>query len=140
MLNNILWIIAAVVFSVTEILTFNMVTIWFVAGSVSALVASLFGGSFYIQLWVFTIVSVSTLIFAKPLLSKKIINKKISTNADRIIGLKGIVTDEISSEKFAGKVKIEGQEWSAISVDGLNKNVGDEVTVKDIKGVRLIVE
>lgn len=139
-MNNILWIILAVIFSVIEIFTFNMVTIWFVAGSVFALFASLAGSSTLVQVWVFAISTLLCLIFTKPFISKKLSFKKTSTNADRIIGMTGIVTEDIKSNKFSGKVKVNGQEWSAVCIDNGEKNKGDVVTVKDIQGVRLIVE
>lgn len=139
-MNNILWIILAVIFSVIEIFTFNMVTIWFVAGSVFALFASLVGSSTLVQVWVFAISTLLCLIFTKPFISKKLSFKKTSTNADRIIGMTGIVTEDIKSNKFSGKVKVNGQEWSAVCIDNGEKNKGDVVTVKDIQGVRLIVE
>ena len=139
-MNNILWIILAVIFSVIEIFTFNMVTIWFVAGSVFALFASLAGSSTLVQVWVFAISTLLCLIFKKPFISKKLSFKKTSTNADRIIGMTGIVTEDIKSNKFSGKVKVNGQEWSAVCIDNGEKNKGDVVTVKDIQCVRLIVE
>ena len=108
-MNNILWIILAVIFSVIEIFTFNMVTIWFVAGSVFALFASLAGSSTLVQVWVFAISTLLCLIFTKPFISKKLSFKKTSTNADRIIGMTGIVTEDIKSNKFSGKVKVNGQ-------------------------------
>ncbi len=139
-MNSILWIIAAAVFSLIEIFTFNMVTIWFVIGSVCALITSLLDFSTLVQIWVFTITSILCLFFTKPLVAKKIAVQKTSTNADRIIGMTAVVTEDITNEKFAGKVKVNGQEWSAISIDGSVKSEGDTVTIKNIDGVKLIVE
>ncbi len=139
-MQNLLWIIIAVIFSIIEIFTFNMVTIWFVIGSVIALVASLLGGSTLVQIWVFTITSILCLFITKPIVSKKIAVQKTSTNADRIIGMTGVVTEDIKNNIFAGKVKVNGQEWSAVCFDNSEKHKGDIVTVKDIKGVKLIVE
>ena len=139
-MNSILWIIAATVFSLIEIFTFNMVTIWFVIGSVCALITSLLDFSTLVQIWVFTITSILCLFVTKPLVARKIAVQKTSTNADRIIGMTAVVTEDITNEKFAGKVKVNGQEWSAISIDGSVKSEGDTVTIKNIDGVKLIVE
>ena len=138
-MDKILWIAAIVIFSIIELNTFNMVTIWFVTGSVAALISSLFGIDLIYQLWIFTIVTIISLIVTKPIVKKKIAVKKTSTNADRIIGMKGIVTESITNDKFAGKVKVNGQEWSAISVDGTEIKEGKTVTVENIEGVKLIV-
>ena len=139
-MENILWIIIAVIFSVIEIFTFNMVTIWFVIGSVCALIASLLGTSPLVQIWVFTLVSILCLFVTKPIVSKKIAVQKTSTNADRLIGMTAVVTEDIKNDMFAGKVKVNGQEWSAVCFDNSEKHKGDIVKVKDIQGVKLIVE
>ena len=39
-MDSLLWLILIVVFSVIELNTFNMVTIWFVVGSIFALIFS----------------------------------------------------------------------------------------------------
>ena len=140
MINYIFWIAAAVIFSIIEILTFNMITIWFVSGSVASLIFSILGFSFNVQIWVFVIVSVLSLIVTKPIVSKKISKQKQYTNIERIIGTTAIVTDDITQEKFAGKVMVSGQEWSAVTKDGSIKKSGEKVIIKSIEGVKLIVE
>ena len=136
----ICWIGAMVALTVIELCTFNMVTVWFVAGAAVAFVASVLGVSVSAQLWIFVIVSVIALVVTKPLVSKKLKITRISTNADRIIGMRAIVTEDISPDKFAGKVKAGGQEWSAVSADGEIKQYGSSVTVEKIEGVKLVVK
>ena len=59
------------------------------------------------------------------------------TNLDRIIGMKGVVTEEID-ELIIGEVKVDGKRWSAISKSKLK--VGDVVRILKINGVKLEVE
>lgn len=141
-MNNyaILWIVAMVALAAVELFTYNMITIWFVVGGAVAFVTSLLGASLGVQLWVFVIVSVLSLIVTKPLVSKKLRTDRISTNADRIIGMKAVVTEDITPEKFAGKVKVCGQEWSAVASDGETISAGNTVTVEKIDGVKLVVK
>lgn len=136
----ILWIVAMVILTVVEICTYNMITIWFVIGGAAAFVASLTGASLPAQLWVFVIVSLVALAVTKPLINKKLRKERISTNADRIIGMKAIVTEDITPNKFAGKVKAGGQEWSAVASDGETISAGSTVTVEKIEGVKLVVK
>ena len=49
----------------------------------------------------------------------------------------GIVTEEITKNEV-GEVKVDGKKWSAVAKSKIN--VGDEVIIKDIDGVKLIVE
>jgi len=60
--------------------------------------------------------------------------KKISV-AEEMIGATGEVTEPL---KPAGTVKINGEYWQAKSLEG-NIEVGDEVEVMKIKGLRLEV-
>ena len=74
-------------------------------------------------------------------LSKKIYNKikknNISTNIDRIIGMTGVVTEDITKDTI-GEVKVDGKRWSAYSSDNINK--GEIVKVVKINSVKLYVE
>ena len=51
--------------------------------------------------------------------------------------MNGICTEEISRNKV-GEVKVDGKRWSAISPNKIN--VGDEVIITDIDGVKLKVK
>lgn len=138
--QQIVWIAVMIIFTVVELCTFNMVTIWLVLGALAALICCMLGASMMTQMWIFVIVSVLALAVTKPIVAKKLQQKRISTNADRIIGMRGIVTEDIAPGKFAGKVTVNGQEWSAVAKDGATIPEGTSVTVLEISGVKLIVE
>ena len=70
------WIAAIVIFSIIEAATTALVCIWFVFGAVAAFITALFTTSPFIQLTVFVVVSVATLIFTRPVLKKKIHKKE----------------------------------------------------------------
>ena len=70
-------------------------------------------------------------------IENKLIKVKEKTNLDRVIGMKGVVTENISELKV-GEVKVDGKRWSAISKDFLEK--GSLVRILKIKGVKLEVE
>lgn len=132
-----IWIIVILILTVLEISTVGLVSIWFIASALVSLILSFFIESFYIQFAVFVVLGIILLITTRPLLAKFIKPKKSSTNLDRVVGMTGIVTEEIS-KNTVGEVKVDGKKWSAIS----NKKIaeGQEVIIKDIQGVKLIVE
>ena len=73
-------------------------------------------------------------------ISKKIYNKiknNEQTNLDRIIGMKGIVTEAITTNNM-GEVKVDGKKWSAYSSNDISK--GEYVKVLLIDSVKLKVE
>ena len=131
------WLIIMLILSFVEIITINLVTIWFVASAGIALLVSLVTDSYYIQFLVFGICGLLIMVLTRPLLKKLMKKDKTKTNLDRVIGMTGICTEEISKNKV-GEVKVDGKRWSAISP--VKIKVGDEVLITDIDGVKLKVK
>ena len=134
------WIGIMAVFIIVEMSTSALVCIWFAVGALAAVVAKLLGASLAGQVIVFVVVSALALVLTKPLIKKIKANGKTATNADMVIGKYGIVTEEITNDKFAGKVKVAGQEWSAVTEDGSEIPKNSKILVKKISGVKLVVE
>ena len=137
MASWIYWLIIILILSFVEIITINLVTIWFVVSASIALVTSLFIDSFYIQFLVFGICGLIIMVFTRPLLTKLLKKAKEPTNLDRVIGMSGECTMDISKNKI-GEVKVDGKRWSAISNEKISK--GDIVIVSQINGVKLKVK
>jgi membrane protein implicated in regulation of membrane protease activity len=79
-------------------------------------------------------------IATRPLCRKFLVTKQEKTNVDAHVGKTCIVTEEIRNIDEVGEVKLGGLCWSARSADGRVIAVGEQVTVKEIQGVKLIVE
>lgn len=135
-----IWIGFAVLMAVCEAFTSQLVSIWFVLGSVCAAITSIFTDSIAIQSAVFLAVSLIALVVTRPLVNKIIKKKGItSTNADRLIGKIGIVLDDIKDAQSVGQVKVEGEIWTAKSQRApIAKDI--KIKVLAIEGVKLIVE
>jgi membrane protein implicated in regulation of membrane protease activity len=139
MVDTFIWLGAAVVFALVEMMTYNLVTIWFALGAVGAFILSLFSVPLWVQVTGFVFISAILLVFTKPLVKRKLDAKKIPTNADRVIGAEALVTQSIDPVNGAGLVKVLGQVWSAKSEDESCIAEGEKVTVKQIQGVKLVV-
>ena len=137
---TIIWLVLAVVMAVLEAATVQLVSIWFVIGSVAACVTSLFTDNILIQAIVFVAVTGIALIATRPLV-KKIKSKKAEpTNSDRYIGMEGVVTSTVDNLAAAGQVRVGGSVWTARSVDDNPIPEGTKITVTAIEGVKLIVK
>lgn len=136
---SIIWFIAIFVFVLIEVFTASLVTIWFVGGAFVAWLLSIAHVGSTVQVIVFFVVSIGLLIYTRPILENLMKYKKVPTNIDSLIGAKGIVTDSIT-EYHIGEVKLEGKYWSAKSMSGDSIDVGEEVEVIKIDGVKLIVK
>ena len=135
-----LWLGAMVLFGIIEAVTAGIVSIWFCFGSLAALIAAALGASPIVQIIVFLVASALSLIITRPLIKKKILLRPTATNADTVIGERGIVIEDIDNLENVGGVKILGKIWSARSSDGARIEKDSVVTVLRIEGVKLIVE
>lgn len=132
-----MWLIISIILGVVEILTVNLTTIWFVVSALVALFVSFFIDNFLIEMSIFVILGIILLITTRPLLNKLIKVKKENTNLDRVIGMVGIVTEDINKNSI-GEVKVDGKRWSAISDKEIKKDTN--VKILEVNGVKLKVE
>lgn len=137
---SVWWLMIAIVFGVIEILTLNLVTIWFIIGALFAMFFSLLGLPILCQVIVFIIASSVLMILTKPIIKNFLKLKPERTNADKVLGEKGLVIEEIDFMKGTGQVKINGQIWTAISVNKRKIDINEIVEVQEISGVKLIVK
>lgn len=131
------WLIVVLICCFLEAVTVNLVSIWFIASGIIALIASLFIDSFVIQLGIFVILGVILLITTRKPLQKLVNDKRQKTNFDRIYDMTGIVTEEITKIK-SGVVKIDGKYWTAIADETIPKD--SIVKVLSINSVKLKVK
>lgn len=133
------WAIAIIIFSILEAITAQLVSIWFVLGSIGGLITAICGGEIWLQIVIFVAISVITLLVTKPLVKKVVNPKTQKTNADRCIGETAIVTEEINNISSTGQVKVNGNVWTARSTNGEVIPTDALVTVDKIDGVKLMV-
>ena len=131
------WIFLCIIFIIIEFVTVNLVTIWFAIGSLFGAFTSLFTDNITIQICAFLGVSILTLIFTRPLAKKYLMPKITKTNYDKVIGMIGVVTKDISTLDY-GEVKVDGKYWTAVSDTDIKK--GSKVEILSIDGVKLVVK
>lgn len=135
-----IWLAVVVVMSIVEVCTVQFVSIWFVIGALAALIVSVFSPSATLQTIVFIIVTLLMLFLTRPIVKKFLDFKKEDTNAGRFIGKTGFVTQTINNEFGEGLVNVSGSMWTARSIDSSVIKEGENVIVKSIEGVKLIVK
>lgn len=134
---QIVWLALLVVFIIAEASTASLVSIWFCAGAIVALLISLFApGALAVQIAAFILVSALTLLLLRPMVKKLAGNRRVATNADAGIGKTAQVTEAIRPGQF-GRVKLEGQVWTAVS--DVELPAGAWCRVEAIDGVKLVV-
>ncbi|HAG14601.1 MAG TPA: NfeD family protein [Ruminococcus sp.] len=139
MMNLIFWGVVFVLGLVFEILTLQLVSIWFAVGAVGAFIAAMSGFSVQGQLAIFVLVSIVLLLATRPLLSKLRVKNAIRTNADHNIGNTAIVIEEINPSLSTGRARINGVDWIAVSETGDILPVDTVVMIVQVEGAKLIV-
>ncbi|MBQ8725097.1 MAG: NfeD family protein [Oscillospiraceae bacterium] len=135
----IFWSVLLVVGIAVELATQQLVSIWFAAGSLGALIAASAGASVTVQLIVFTALSLLLLIFTRPRVRKALSFGIKDTNAKLDIGKLAVVIQEINPEKGTGRVRLGGADWMAVAAPELVIPAGTTVRVEKIDGAKLYV-
>ena len=98
----IVWAVAIVVFGAIEGVTFQLVSIWFVFGSIAALISAFLGAPIYLQIILWIAVSLAALLLTRPIVRKKLNTKIQPTNLDRCIGEQALVIEDIDNSMSSG--------------------------------------
>ena len=137
----IYWLVALIVFLVIEAATLGLATIWFAGGALVALIAAMCGAGIVIQIVLFLVVSLVLLFFTRPFAVRFLNKDTLKTNVDRVVGMEGVVTEEISNLAGTGKVSLGGNTWTArTESEGGIIPKETVVEVLRVEGVKLIVK
>ena len=134
---SLTWMIIFLVLLFIELVTVNLVSIWFAIGAFAAFLITYITDMVTIQIAVFIVVSSISLILTKKIVKKIKGGKVEATNLDRVIGKIGVVTEEITKLE-PGEVKVDGKKWSAVSTKKISE--GSKVEILSIDGVKLNVK
>ncbi len=138
-----IWLIAAIVLVIVEILTAGFGSICFAIGAALAALAAGIGiDSIAWQIVIFAVVSLLTFVFLRPavirFLDKK--SKDVKTNADALVGRKAIVSERIDAAQHTGRVAVDGDDWKAVSEDGSVIEKGTNVEIVKLDSIILTVK
>jgi membrane protein implicated in regulation of membrane protease activity len=137
----LVWILVAVGFGVGELVTNSFFLAPFAAGGILAALVAAAGAGVLASTAVFLLVSILTLATITPLARRRLLSTPHTrTGAAALIGKKAIVLERIANEEGVGCVKIDGEVWTARSLDDDREiEAGTRVEVVDIKGATALV-
>ena len=67
-------------------------------------------------------------------------SKDVKTNAEAIIGRKGIVSERVDASQHTGRVAIDGDDWKAVSEDGSVIEKGTDVVIIKLDSIIVTVK
>ena len=136
------WVIIALVFVIVEMFTSGFAVMCISFGCLFSAVASALDWELKWQLLVFAVGTALAFMTVRPLVYKFFYKKgqEVKTNVDALVGRRAIVTERIEGELHAGRVKIDGDDWKAVSLDTEPIEVGTAVEITAINSVILTVK
>lgn len=136
-----IWLGVFLLAIIVESLTQELVSVWFAFGALIALILSAFPSiEWYIQLVVFTVVSILLLGLTRPFAVKLLKNSTRYTNIDEFVGKRVPVITEISKYN-SGEVKLNDIIYHASLLEEETESiaVGQIVEIVTFKGNKVIV-
>lgn len=134
----ILWSVFIVITIIVELQTTDLITIWFTIGAIGAIIAAALNAPALLQVGIFLFVSILLLLATRPLTKNMMQKSIIKTNADKVVGMIGIVTKEILPDEI-GEVKVDNMLWRATNLENEHFVVGEKVSVDAISGTKVII-
>lgn len=139
-----IWLAVALAFLILEIFTSGFAVACFSIGCVFGSIASACHLSTTWQFTLFAVGSILTFVLVRPFVLKMIEKKskkegEVLTNADSIIGRTAVVSEKIEKGDF-GRVKLDGDDWKAQSIDGEAIEVGTKVEIVSRESIILTVK
>ena len=135
-----IWIIVGFSFCLLEIFTPGFFVLLF---GVSALItgAAAFLGLPLLGQWILFICLSLFFVFFIRKYMLKLLNQQPTrwSNVQGLIGKNAIVTATVAKTSLKGRVKVEGEEWMAITEENEIFSPGDLVTIMNISGTKLTV-
>ncbi len=135
----VIWIIAAAVLGVAELLTTTFALVLIAVGALAAALASALGGDVGIQLGAFIVVSLAGMVVIRPLGLRRLHGApQLRTGTAALVGRTGYVLADVTPHE--GRIRIGGEEWSARPYDELSViPAGSTVDILQIKGATALV-
>jgi membrane protein implicated in regulation of membrane protease activity len=135
----VLWLIAAAIFGVGEILTLGFFLAPFALGALAAAVIAAAGAGTIVSWVVFLVVSVVLLAALRPVARSHLRQPpRLRTGTAALVGSRALVLERV--DERSGRVKIGGEEWSARTYDeDAVIEPGARVEVLKIEGATALV-
>lgn len=136
-----IWIIVALGFFILEVFTPGFAVACLSIGAIGGAVGSAFGCELKFQILIFAIFTLLAFVLVRPVVLKLFYNKskEVATNVDALIGRQAVVTEEIKPV-VGGRVKVDGDDWKAVTADGKSVEAGKIVRILKLDSVILTVE
>lgn len=133
------WVGGAVVLSIIELLSMDLVLLMFALGALAAAVVAGFGGPLWLAVLIFGGVSLGLLFFARPAFVAKLHQGPTLTQGHQaLVGHTGVVVERVDWQ--GGRIQLASEIWSARTESTSESfDTGTDVLVMLIDGATAVV-
>ena len=137
----VLWLIAAVVFAVAEVLNLSFFLFPFAIGAAGAALADLAGAGAAITWATFAVLTAVSFAVLRPIARRHLRQPAaLRTGSAALVGRTAIVLERIEGDAHAGSVRLDGEVWTARAYDEDEIiEQGRRVQVVEIRGATALV-
>ena len=137
----VLWLIAAVILAIGEIVSMGLFLAPFAAGAAVAAVLSAAGAGAIVEWSAFLVVSVILLAALRPVAREHQRTRgRIKTGTAALVGQTATVVERIANDEGVGCVRLDGEIWTARAYDDDEViEPGTRVHVLEIRGATALV-
>jgi membrane protein implicated in regulation of membrane protease activity len=137
----VIWIIAACVLAVGEMLTLGFFLAPFAVGAALAGLADALGASTAVDFAVFLVVSSLLLLLVRPIArAHRRLPPATRTGTAALVGRRAIVLERIANDEGVGCVRVDGEVWTARAYDEDDViEEGARVNIVEIRGATALV-
>lgn len=135
-----IWVIAAVVLAIGELLTAGFFLLPFAVGAGAAAVLAFVGASPVWQLLAFTVVSIVFLALLQRFAKREQDEELQPVGAKRYTDRSAMVIQAVNRRSGRGMVRMDTEEWRATTDGDAEIPEGIEVRVVEVRGTRLVVK
>lgn len=137
----VIWLIAAVVLAVAEVLNLSFYLFPFAIGAAGAAVVDAVGGGAAPQWIVFAVLTTLGFAVVRPIAKRHLHTPPlIRTGTGALVGRSAIVIERIANDQGMGSVRLDGEIWTARAYDEDEVlEPGARVQVIEIRGATALV-
>jgi len=136
----VLFLVAAALLAVGEVLTLGFFLAPFAVGALGGMVADLAGAPLALSLAVALLVSVASFAVVRPVARRhRRTRPSLRTGTDALLGEEALVVGRIDNDENAGRVRLAGEVWTARAFDDRVIEEGRRVHVVEIRGATALV-
>ncbi len=137
-LPYIIWGAIFVITVIIELVSQQLLSIWFSAGSLVAFITACFDGNILLQLILFVVVSLVLLLLTRPI-TRRFLNFRPKNTNHLEIGQIAVVIQTVDPKNQTGRVRLDDVDWIATTDSSTPIPPKTQVRVTAVEGARLCV-